>query len=45
MKGTLIILLVVLLALMGTAAWKGQETFTLGLRTSGTQLLRFLPFW
>ena len=43
MRGTLIILLVVLFALMGAAAWKGQDTFTLGLRTSGVQLLRFLP--
>jgi len=43
MKGTLAVLLIVLLALVGTTLWKGTDTFILGLRTSGQQLVRFMP--
>jgi uncharacterized membrane protein YraQ (UPF0718 family) len=43
MKTTVIALLIALAILMGFALKQGTETFTLGLRTSGQQLLKFLP--
>ena len=43
MRETAIAFAVVLAILMALALWQGAETFTLGLRTSMTQLVRFLP--
>ena len=43
MRETFIALLLILIALAGAALWKGTDVFMLGLRTSSSQLLRFLP--
>jgi uncharacterized membrane protein YraQ (UPF0718 family) len=43
MKLTLLSLLFLLVGVMGAALWRGMDTFKLGLRTSGTQLAKFLP--
>ncbi len=43
MRETAIAFVVVLAILMGLALWQGTATFTLGLRTSLQQLVRFLP--
>lgn len=43
MKSTLIGMAILLIFVAGLALWRGTETFSLGLRTSGGQMLRFLP--
>ncbi|MEM7055382.1 MAG: permease [Bacteroidota bacterium] len=43
MRVTAIFLIMTLALLMSLAIWQGTETFMAGLRTSITQLLRFLP--
>ena len=43
MRGTLLALIMVLIALATAALWQGTDTFAAGVRSAMNQLLRFLP--
>ena len=43
MKASLIGMIIFLVALIGLALWRGGNTFSLGLKTSWEQILRFMP--